>query len=87
MNRYFEYRQGQFVSVSEITQINTELVDCQKSRDVSCVRVRAGIEKYPFAESIPFNSWEEAYKLSCRLVSLITDDETKVISLPEFWHY
>ena len=68
--RFFECSRGKFIPVSEITEITTELVDYEKSRDLWCVRVRVGRENCPY-ESKAFDSWDEAYALAHKLACQI----------------
>ena len=68
--RFFECRPGTFVPASEITEISAGLVDCEKSRDLWCVRVRVGRENCPY-QSKTFDSWEKAYALAHKLACQI----------------
>lgn len=85
MTKFFEYCLGQYVPASKITEINTDEIDSRGSRDRWYVRVWVDhYENDPIAESKVFDSWEEAHALAFRLIDLLTDEDTRVISLPEF---
>ena len=87
MKKFFEYRRGQFVSASEISSVNAQLANYEKSRNEWCVVVRSGNANCPLAVSKTIGSGEEAAQLATRLVRSLTDDEAKVFSFPEFTEY
>lgn len=83
MKKFFEARPGRFISVDEISRVNAQLANYEKNRNEWCVCVWSGRDDCVIVRSKTL-SGEDAVKLASKLVSLLTDDETKVISLPEF---